>query len=79
MTRIAISEIIQRQDEDLNIKIRKANLLLAEVCKNHQWHFISHGSIDASYLNASGLRLNVKGTIALAKNYVNFLNNLLNE
>ena len=74
MTRIAISEIIQRQD-DLNIKIRKPNLLLAEVCKNHQWHFISHGSIDASYRNASGLRLNVKGAIALAKNYVNFLNN----
>ncbi|CAB3984506.1 Hypothetical predicted protein, partial [Paramuricea clavata] len=30
LTRIAISEIIQRQDEDMNIKIRKTNLLLAE-------------------------------------------------
>ena len=28
MTRIALSEIIQRQDEDLNIKIRETNLLL---------------------------------------------------
>ena len=75
MTRIAISGIIQRQEIDSNIKIRKRNTLLAEVCKSCQWHFISHASIDASYLNASGLHLNVKGTIALAKNYIDFLNN----
>ena len=75
MTRIALSEIVQRQDEDLNIKIRKTNLRLAEVCKTRQWHFISHANIDYSHLNASGLHLNVKDTIAFAKNYADFLNN----
>ena len=52
----------------MNITIRKTNLLLVEECKTHRWHYISHANIDVSYLNASGLHFNVRGTIALAKN-----------
>ena len=75
LSKIAVSEIVQRADEKLNTKIARTNVLLAKVCKNNQWTLISHKNIDASCLNASGLHLKARGTTILAKNYINFLRN----
>ncbi|CAB4003965.1 Furin, partial, partial [Paramuricea clavata] len=73
LSKIAISEIIYRDDDKLNAGIEKVNSLLAKFCKAKNWSLIPQGNIDTSCLNASGLHLSIKGTTALAKNYNDFL------
>ena len=75
LSRIAISEVIKRQDPVINIKIDKTNSLLAKLCGKFKWQFIRHTNIDASKLNASGLHLNSQGTAMLAKNLIESLKN----
>ena len=62
VSKIAISEIIERKDPVMNTKIDKINSLLAKRCSTFKWKFIQHTNIDISKLNASGLHLNIKGT-----------------
>lgn len=67
LAKVAISEIIQREDQTLNLKISSTNKLLTKLgskydCANY-----------LAYLNAPGLPLNITGTAILAKNYVGFL------
>lgn len=73
LAKVAISEIIQREDESMNIKIKNTNNLLAKLCSKYKWAIVQHGNINISNLNASGLHLNITGTATLAKNYINFL------
>ena len=75
LSKIAISEIIKRQDPAINIKIDRINSLLAKLCSKYKWQFIQHTNVDASKLNASGLHLNSQGTAMLAKNFIEFLKN----
>ena len=75
LSKIAISEVIKRQDPVINIKIDKTNSLLAKLCGKFKWQFIRHTNIDASKLNASGLHLNSQGTAMLAKNLIESLKN----
>lgn len=75
LSKIAISEIIKRQDPIINIKIDKTNTLLAKLCSKFKWQFIRHANIDVTKLNASGLHLNSQGTALLAKNLIEFLKN----
>ena len=73
LAQVAISEIIQRDDATMNIKIKNTNKLLAKLCSKYKWAIIQHGNINISNLNASGLHLNITGTTTLAKNYIDFL------
>ncbi|CAB3999511.1 Scavenger receptor cysteine-rich type 1 M130 [Paramuricea clavata] len=73
LAKVAISEIIQREDESRNIKIKNTNNLLAKLCSKYKWAIVQHGNINISNLHASGLHLNITGTATLAKNYINFL------
>ena len=73
LSKVAISEIIQRADDKLNTNVKKTNVLLAKVCKNNNWSLISNSDINTSSLNASGLHLNDRGAAILAKNYIDFL------
>lgn len=79
LSEIVISEVIKRQDPTINIKIEKTNLLLVNLCHKFKWQFIRHANIDTSDLNASGVHLNTQGTAMLAKNYIEFLKNWLDE
>ena len=66
LSKVAISEIIQRADNDkLNTNIKKTNVLLAKVSKNNNWGLISNNDINTSSLNASGLHLNDRGAAIL--------------
>jgi hypothetical protein len=73
LAKVAISEIIQREDESMNIKIKYTNNLLAKLCSKYKWAIVQHGNINISNINASGLHVNITGTATLAKNYINFL------
>ena len=75
LTKIAISEIIKRQDTAINTKIERTNALLAKLCSKFKWQYIQHTNIDSTKLNASGLHLNALGTAMLAKNFVEFFKN----
>ena len=73
LAKVAISEIIQRDDQALNIKINSTNKLLTKLGMNYNWPIIQHSNINISNLNASGLHLNITGTAILAKSYLDFL------
>ena len=73
LAKVAISEIIQRDDQALNIKINSTNKLLTKLGMKYNWPIIQHSNINISNLNASGLHLNITGTAILAKNYLDFL------
>ena len=73
LAKVAISEIIQRDDQTLNIKINSTNKLLTKIGMKYNWPIIQHYNINISNLNASGLHLNITGTAILAKNYLDFL------
>lgn len=73
LTKIAISEIIQREDKALNIKVKETNVLLNKLCSKYKWPIIHHTNINTSNLNQSGLHLNLTGTKLLAMNYIDFL------
>ena len=64
LLKIAISEIIKRQDPVINIKVDKTNSLLAKLCGKFKWQFIRHTNI-----------LNSQGTAMLAKNLIESLKN----
>jgi predicted nucleic acid-binding Zn-ribbon protein len=72
-TKVAISEIIQREDQVLNTKVKETNTLLYQLCSKYKWPIIHHTNINTSNLNQSGLHLNPAGTKLLAKNYIVFL------
>ena len=70
-TKVIISGIIERDDPKLNAKTKKANKIVRSFCSQRDWLFIDNSNIDHTHLNASGLHLNKKGTIALAKSFIN--------
>ena len=57
-TKVAISEIIQREDQVLNTKVKETNTLLYQLCSKYKWPIIHHTNINTSNLNQSGLHLN---------------------
>ena len=66
---IIVSGVVARTD-NLNDKGLQVNALLKLKCVKYNVQFIDHSNISSRYhLNASGLHLNPKGTIALAKNF----------
>ena len=74
---IVISEIIIRDNLELNTKIKTANELLnCNICLKHVygWQIVQHRNIHVNNLNASVLHLNRVGTSLLAKNFIELLN-----
>ncbi len=54
-TKVAISEIFQREDQVLNTKVKETNTLLYQLCSKYKWPIIHHTNINTSNLNQSGL------------------------
>ena len=74
-TTLVVSEVITRNDHpNINVKIKKLNTKLSQVCSNNKWKFISHNNISTAHLNPHGLHLNRQGTIELANNFKCFIN-----
>ena len=74
LTKIPISEIIQREDKAPNTKVKETNVLLNKLCSKYKWPIIHHTN-NTSNLNQSGLHLNLTGMKLLVKNYIDFLKN----
>jgi hypothetical protein len=73
-TKLIISEVITRNDDpQISAKVKEVNTKLLQVCKNNKWEHISHKNIVEKHLNPYGVHLNRHGTIALAKNFTDFL------
>ncbi len=73
-TKLIISEVIIRNDDpQISAKVKEVNSKLLQVCKNNKWEHISHKNIVDKHLNPYGVHLNKQGTIALAKNFTDFL------
>ena len=70
-TKIAISEIITREDDSsLDAKGKEVNKIVARFCKQTSWKIISHSNITKHDLNQGGLHLNRDGCSSLAKNFI---------
>ena len=70
-TKVSISSIIHREDKAyLNQKIDYLNNELFELCKGNGLCFIDNQNITLAELNGSMLHLNRQGTITLAKNII---------
>ena len=69
---VMVSSIIDRTDsEELYQKSVRVNEVLKLECSKYHLHFIDNSNIDGwTNLNGSGLHLNYKGTLALAKNFM---------
>ena len=74
-TKVIISGMIKRDDPNLNCKTKKANKIVRSFSSQKDWLFIDNSNIDHTHVNASGLHLNKKGTITLAKSFINSLKN----
>ena len=74
-SKVTVSSIICRADEDLNKKVTEANKILRTFTANRKWAYIDNSRITRDYLNNSGLHLNEKGSTALAKNITRHLFN----
>ena len=57
----------------ISAKVKEVNSKLLQVCKNNKWEHISYKNIVEKHLNPYGVHLNRHGTIALAKNFTDFL------
>ena len=74
-SKVMISGITRRNDPGINTKINEVNKIVKLHCSQRDLLFIDNSNIDDSHLNASGLHLNRKGIIALAKNFTSRLDN----
>ena len=67
---IIVSGVVVRNDKGLQV-----NALLKLKCIKYNVQFLDHSNISSRYhLNASGLHINPKGTIALAQNFLRCIN-----
>ena len=70
---VILSGIVTRNDV-LNAKGMEVNNILKAKCLQNSFVFCDNSNISGNCLNASGLHLNPKGTISLAKNFLKYLN-----
>lgn len=71
---IAISSVITR--EGFESEVGELNSYLKSFCESSNLFFIDNSNVDISCLNRSKLHCNKKGDALLAKNFLNFLQNI---
>ena len=74
--KIALSSIINSEDEDFKDKINDVNNKLKHYCNSAGMDFIDNSNIDGSRQNRGNLHVNRKATAALAKNLCRFVRSL---
>ena len=67
------SNVIHRDDQDLEDEINKLNKKLENLCRGKGMRFIDNSNIKSS-LNRSKLHLNKSGTAFLTKNFAKIVN-----
>ena len=73
-TEIAISGLVTRKDKPgIERKVSSLNTRLKNLCARSQLYFIEN---DGSCLGKKKLHLNIKGNSILARNFVNYFDNI---
>ena len=76
-TEIAISGLVTRKDKPgIEKKVSSLNTRLKNLCTRNQLYFIENDRVDASCLGKKKLHLNIKGNSILARNFVNYFDNI---
>ena len=76
-TEIAISGLVTRKDKPgIEKKVSSLNTCLKNLCARSQLYFIENDRVDGSCLGKKKLHLNIKGNSILARNFVNYFDNI---
>ena len=76
-TEIVVSLLTTRRDSFvMPKKVKNLNRKLKDTCNKHQIKMIDNSNIDAECLSAKNLHLNPRGNSMLARNFLNFINDL---
>ena len=70
---VAISSILLKSDESLNVKIQEVNSYLRDKCEFYNIDFISNENISVKYLHSDGVHLNDVGSYLLEKNFGKYI------
>ena len=70
---VAISSILLKSDESLNVKIQEVNSYLKEKCGFFNIDFISNENISVKYLHSDGVHLNDVGSYLLQENFGKYI------
>ena len=70
---VAISSILLKSDESLNVKIQEVNSYLKEKCGFYNIDFISNENISVKYLHSDGVHLNDVGSYLLQENFGKYI------
>lgn len=75
---VIISEVLPKRNRHVTAVIRRVNDRLAELCKENNFHFISHHlDITTELLCHDGIHLTDEGTTIFAGNMVDYINNFI--
>ena len=76
-TEIAISGLVTRKDKPgIEKKVSSLKSCLKNLCARSQLYFIENDRVDGSCLGKKKLHLNIKGNSILARNFVNYFDNI---
>ncbi len=76
-TTIALSSLTMRRDQEgMSNKVNELNRSFKKLAKEQGIPIIDNSNVDISCLSARKLHLNKKGDSTLARNFVNFLDNI---
>ena len=70
---VAITIILLKSDESLNVKIQEVNSYLKEKCGFYNIDFISNENISVKYLHSDGVHLNDVGSYLLQENFGKYI------
>ena len=70
---MAISSILLKSDESLNVEIQEVNSYLRDKCEFYNIDFISNENISVKYLHSDGVHLNDVGSYLLQKNFGKYI------
>ena len=65
---MAISSILLKSDESLNVKIQEVHSYLRDKCEFYNIDFLSNENISVKYLHIDGVHLNDVGSYLLLEN-----------
>ena len=74
VNQVNISSLMVRNDR-FNEKALKVNDCLKVKCLQYELGYIDNSNVTKEHLNQGGLHLNFKGTLALAKNFMAYIQN----
>ena len=71
-----LQQVTRKDKPGIEKKVYNLNFRLKNFCARNQLYFIVNDRDDASYLGKKKLHLNMRGNSVLAKNFVNYFDNI---